>query len=160
MRLLWLVEHPQAYSRNLYVSIISQNIIICVRHVGPPASGRQISLAKDPPTQRLRSTSTQGGLESRRGILVPVKIVMGSDQLWDELHEVLKHRHIAIGDDALASVNRLLRKNERVKQTVSSLQLRPERAGIAEEYWELAKLISLMTPSFGFCLGINKWSPF
>ena len=72
---------------------------------------------------------------------------MGSDQLWDELHEVLKHRHIAIGDDALASVNRLLRKNERVKQTVSSLQLRPERAGIAEEYWELAKLISLMTPS-------------
>jgi len=41
---------------------------------------------------------------------------MGSDQLWDELHEVLKHRHIAIGDDALASVNRLLRKNERVKQ--------------------------------------------
>jgi len=56
---------------------------------------------------------------------------MGSDQLWDELHEVLKHRHIAIGDDAVASVNRLLRKNERVKQTVSSLQLRPERAGIA-----------------------------
>src|SRR5438093_1353846 len=101
---------------------------------------------------------------SSRGLsndgLLPVKIVMGSDQLWDELHEVLKHRHIAIGDDALASVNRLLRKNERVKQTVSSLQLRPERAGIAEEYWELAKLISLMTPSFGFCLGINKWSPF
>jgi len=30
VRLLWLVEHPQAYSRNLYVSIISQNIIICV----------------------------------------------------------------------------------------------------------------------------------
>ena len=72
---------------------------------------------------------------------------MRNDQLWHELQEVLKHRHIESGDDALASVNRLLRKKERVKQTVSSLQLHPKRAEIAGESWKLPKLMSLIAPS-------------
>ena len=75
------------------------------------------------------------------------KTTVDRAQLWKELHEVLKHRHIADGDDTLDSINRLLRKNDRVKETMGSFQLRRDRAQITAEYWELQKLVSLMTSS-------------
>ncbi len=67
--------------------------------------------------------------------------------LWSELHELLRHRHMAPGHDALDSVNRLLRKSERVKETLGSLQLPRGRVSIAVENWELARLVAILHSS-------------
>jgi hypothetical protein len=44
-------------------------------------------------------------------------------------------------------VNRLLLKNDRVKETMGSFQIRRDLAQIIAEYWDLPKLQSLLTPS-------------
>ena len=67
--------------------------------------------------------------------------------LWSELHDLLKYRHILPGDDALDSVNRLLDKNEKVKDTLGRLQLRRGRTSITLERWELTRLVEVLHPS-------------
>jgi len=70
-----------------------------------------------------------------------------SDPLWKELHELLKHRHMHADHDAIASVNRLLMKNERVKASLGLLHIPRESAKIAVESWDLVRLVSLLDQS-------------
>src|SRR6478609_6563454 len=69
------------------------------------------------------------------------------DALWKELDRVLAPRHYAKGHDAFDSINRLLRKNERVKETVGALQLTRGNAIVLVECWDLARLVSLLHAS-------------
>ncbi len=67
--------------------------------------------------------------------------------LWNELHDLLKYRHIAHGHDALDSVNRLLDKNDKVKDIVGRLQLPRGHTSITLEHWDLIRLVEVLHPS-------------
>jgi hypothetical protein len=67
--------------------------------------------------------------------------------LRKELDRILGPHGFADGHDAIDTVNRLLRKNARVKETVGIFQLRRNQVEISEETWDVPKLVSLLHSS-------------
>ena len=67
--------------------------------------------------------------------------------LWSNLHDLLNHRHIARRHDALDSVNRLLDKNEKVKETLGQLRLPRGHTSITLQRWDLTRLLEVLHPS-------------
>jgi len=68
-------------------------------------------------------------------------------ELLRDLHEVLEPRHMDLGYDAIASVNRLLLKNPSVSEQLREFQLPIDSFSIGEELWSTAQLAALLYPS-------------
>ena len=88
--------------------------------------------------------------------------------LWEEFRGVIA-RHNLSGDDAIDTVNRLLRKNPWLRHSGATLQIPKTGLRVSVESWELSRLWQLIhlaqvTPdepaSTGGAVLILRWSGF
>jgi hypothetical protein len=67
--------------------------------------------------------------------------------LWQELHAILKRRHIHPGHDVVDSINRLLAKHPNVGGAGRNLIIPKGEVVLVEEQWPIEDLWALIHPS-------------